>query len=101
MPGGDTLVADLLHRTGFVQLSASRGMRQADVMPLEIMLADPPRVIFAAGDPRTNEDRMLSHPALEALDDTSRLRFDRSLLWCGGPTIIRAAERLADVRKSL
>jgi len=101
VPGADTLVADLLRRTGFVQLSANRGMRQADVLPLEKLLADPPRVIFAAGDPRTNEDRMLSHPALDALDHTKRERFDRSLLWCGGPTIIRAAERLAQVRRSL
>lgn len=101
VPGGDTLVADLLRRTGFVQLSAARGMRQADVLPLEVMLADPPRVILAAGDPHSNEDRMLSHPALAAFKDTRREPFDRSLLWCGGPTIIRAAERLAEVRKRL
>ena len=74
---------------------------EADALPIEAMLADPPQVIFSAGDPRSNEDRMLSHPALEALDQTSRERFDRSLLWCGGPTIIRAAERLNAVRNSL
>ncbi|MCB2075346.1 MAG: ABC transporter substrate-binding protein [Novosphingobium sp.] len=101
VPGRKTLVADMLERTGFAHLSATRGMRQADVLPLEAMLADPPQVIFSAGDPRSNEDRMLSHPALEALDQTSRERFDRSLLWCGGPTIIRAAERLNAVRNSL
>ncbi len=101
VPGGDTLIADLLRRTGFASLSASRGMRQADVLPLEQLLADPPRLILAAGDPRASEDRMLSHPALEALAGTRRERFDRSLLWCGGPTIIRAAQRLADIRRSL
>jgi iron complex transport system substrate-binding protein len=44
---------------------------------------------------------MLAHPALGALADTRRERFDRSLLWCGGPTIIRAAERLGALREQL
>ncbi len=101
VPGGDTLIADLLRRTGFVLLSAERGMRQAQTLPLEALLADPPRVILAAGDPRSGEDRMLAHPALEALKDTRREAFDRSLLWCGGPSILRAADRLARVRASL
>lgn len=101
VPGDASLIADLLHRTGFRNLAAARGLGQADVLPLEAMLADPPQVIFAAGDPRSNEDRMLAHPALDALKQTRRVRFDRSLLWCGGPTIVRAAERLAEVRRSL
>jgi len=98
VPGKDTLIVDLLRRTGFASLSASRGFRQADYLPLEILLADPPELILAAGDPRANEDRLLSHPALDALKDTRRERLDRVLLWCGGPTIIRAAQRLAEVR---
>lgn len=101
VPGGDTLIAELLRRTGFTSFSAARGMKQADVLPLEAMLADPPVVILTAGEPRANEDRLLAHPALAALKDTRRERFDPSLLWCGGPTIIRAAERLAAVRRSL
>ena len=101
VPGGDTLIAELLRRTGFTSFSAMRGMKQADVLPLEAMLADPPDVILTAGEPRANEDRLLAHPALAALKDTRRERFDPSLLWCGGPTIIRAAQRLAAVRRSL
>ena len=73
-------------------------MKQADVLPLEAMLADPPQVILAAGNVLGNEDRLLAHPALAALQGTRRERFDPALLWCGGPTIIRAAERLAAVR---
>ncbi len=98
VPGGDTLIAELLARTGFTSFSAARGMRQADVLPLEMLLADPPALVLAAGDPRSGEDRMLAHPALAGLTHTRRERFDPSLLWCGGPTIIRAAERLAAVR---
>ncbi len=98
VPGRDALVSDLLARTGFASHSAARGLRQADYLPLEEMLADPPQVILTAGTPGDGEDRMLSHPALRALDSTRRVRFDPSLLYCGGPTIIRAVRRLAEVR---
>lgn len=101
VPGSGTLIADLLRRTGFRQLSAVRGMRQGEILPLELMLADPPQVILATGNPLSNEDRALSHPALRALRGTRRERLDPSLLWCGGPTIVRAAGRLAQVRRSV
>ncbi len=101
VPGPATLIGDLLRRTGFRNLSAARGMKQADVLALEEMLADPPQVILAAGNPLGNEDRLLAHPALAALKGTRRERFDHRLLWCGGGTIIRAAERLAEVRRQV
>lgn len=101
VPGADTLVSELLGRTGFASQSAALGLRQADYLPLERVLADPPRVILAAGDPRASEDRMLAHPALSRLADTRRERLDPALLWCGGPTIPRLAERLAEVRRGL
>lgn len=97
VPGDQTLIADLLRRTGFANAAAARGLGQADFLPLERVLADPPRVILAAGD-GSGEDRLLNHPALAGLTGTHRARFDSSLLWCGGPTIIRAAARLAQVR---
>lgn len=101
VPGPETLIADLLHRTGFASASALRGLGQADLLPLEQVLAAPPQVILAAGNPAGNEDRQLRHPALARLAATRRERLDPALLWCGGPTIIRAAERLAQIRRSL
>lgn len=101
VPGEGTLIADLMRRTGLANHSAARGLGQAEQLPLEEMLADPPRLILAAGDVHAGEDRMLAHPALARLPGTTRARFDPSLLWCGGPTIPRAAERLAAVRRGL
>jgi iron complex transport system substrate-binding protein len=98
--GEGTLVSDLLARTGFSNMAAARGLGQANYLPLETMLADPPRVIFASGDPRSNEDRLLGHPALGGLKDTRRVTYDSSLLWCGGPTIPKAVARMAEVRAS-
>ncbi len=101
VPGEGTLIADLLQRTGFTNFSAARGMRQADLLPLERMLADPPRVIMTTGDPRAESDRLLRHPALAALAGTRREQLASSLLWCGGPTVIKAAARLAEIRKAV
>lgn len=101
VPGKATLIADLLRRTGFASLSAARGMGQAEILPLERMLADPPRVILAAGHDGSQEDRLLSHPALAALHGTRREALDPALLWCGGPTVIRAAARLAQIRRGV
>jgi len=99
--GDSTLVADLLRRTGFTNAAAARGLRQADYLPLEAMLANPPQVIFAVGSDNAEEDRLLSHPALRGLTGTRRVPLDGALLWCGGPTIVRAAERLGAVRRGL
>lgn len=104
VPGDGTLIADLLRRTGFSNFSAARGMQQADLLPLERMLADPPRVILTAGasaETGGGDDRILSHPALTALKGTARARIDPVLLYCGGPTIIRAAQTLAKIRRGI
>ena len=99
VPGPHSLIADLLGRTGFASFSAQRGMAQSQILPLERVLADPPGVILAAG--HSEQDRLLAHPALAGLAPTRRFAFDPSLEWCGGPTIIRAAQRLALVRRAL
>ncbi|MFT4027304.1 MAG: ABC transporter substrate-binding protein [Novosphingobium sp.] len=101
VPGEGTLITDLLGRTGFSNYSAALGMRQADLLPLERMLAQPPRVILAAGSPTAEADRLLRHPALGALQGTRREAFPSTLLWCGGPTVIKAAARLKAIREGL
>jgi iron complex transport system substrate-binding protein len=91
--GPDSLIAELLVRTGFASHAAARGLGQGDYLPLEAVLADPPDLILAAGS-----ERALAHPALSALPHTASHKLDPSLLFCGGPTIIRAVERLAEIR---
>lgn len=101
VPGQDTMISQLLARTGFANAAGAMGLKQADLLPLERVLAAPPQLILTAGNLHGNEDRMLRHPALAGLAGTARARLDPSLLWCGGPTIIRAAERLAQVRRTM
>ena len=104
VPGGNTLITELLARTGFASFSAAMGMRQAEILGLEPLLAAPPRVILVAGGDihqGPGEDRLLAHPALAHLRGVRRFAFAPRLDWCGGPTIIEAAARLGAVRRAV
>ncbi len=94
--GRDTLIGDLLTRTGFANSPARQGYGQADIYPIERLLAAPPRVILTVGD-----DRMLHHPALRALSNTAHVALPTGLISCGGPTIIPAVAQLARIRRAL
>ena len=94
VPGEETLAARLLAHTGFASHSAARGLGQGAYLPLEQVLADPPELVIAAGG-----ERMLTHPALRGLAGVRHEALDPTLLFCGGPTLIRAAERLAEIRR--
>jgi iron complex transport system substrate-binding protein len=96
VPGSRTLVADLLGNGGFISQSAARGLRQGAYLPLEQVLADPPRLVIAAGD-----ERMQRHPALRRLRGVRYASLEPNLLYCGGPTIPRLAARLAALRDTL
>jgi iron complex transport system substrate-binding protein len=95
VPGEGTLAAELLAHTGFASHSAARGLGQGTYLPLEEVLADPPRVILSVGG-----ERAQAHPALRSLD-ARRAELDPALLYCGGPTIPKLAKRLAEVRDTL
>lgn len=96
VPGSDTLVAHLLSNSGFASQSAERGLGEGAYVPLEQVLANPPRLVIAAGD-----ERMEHHPALRQLKGVSYAAIAPNLLYCGGPTIPRLAERLAELRDSM
>lgn len=96
VPGPQTLVAQLLANSGFVSQSAARGLGQGAYVPLEEVLANPPRLVIAAGG-----ERMEQHPALRHLRGVRYAAIEPNLLYCGGPTIPRLAKRLAALRDSL
>ena len=96
VPGPQSLAHALLERAGFTSLSAARGLGQGAHVPLERVLADPPDIVIAAGG-----GRMLGHPVLRSLPDMPRTTLDPTLLYCAGPTIPRALERLRAIRRSV
>jgi iron complex transport system substrate-binding protein len=96
VPGPETLVAELLHNSGFASQSAARGLGQGAYLSLEQVLADPPRLVIAAGG-----ERMQRHPVLRALPGVRYASLGPNLLFCGGPTIPRLAGRLAELRDAI
>lgn len=94
--GEAALVSDLLRRAGLSSHSAARGLGQADFLPLEQVVADPPALLLVAGDSAAQR-----HPVLARVAGVRVERFDPSLLYCGGPTMPKAMARLAEVRTAL
>lgn len=95
VPGEATLVSALMRHAGFASQSAALGMGQAEYLSLEQVLANPPDLLLVAGDAPAQR-----HPALQQLHGTRIASLDPSLIYCGGPSMIRAAERLAAIRDS-
>lgn len=93
--GQGSLAHALLIQAGFSSLSAARGLGQGAHLPLEHVLAEPPQVVITAGG-----GRMQQHPALGAIPGMQHHLFDPTLLYCGGPTIPRALDRLTEIRRS-
>lgn len=92
--GEQTLIAELLREQGFASHAAKRGLRQADGVHLENILADPPGVLLIAGDAAGQR-----HPLMkDAFKHMLVADFDPSLIYCGGPTIPKARVRLRDIR---
>jgi iron complex transport system substrate-binding protein len=92
--GEQTLIAELLREAGFASDAKRRGLKQADRVSLEAVLADPPQVLLVAGDAAGQRHPVLVQgvPAMEIA------AFDPSLIYCGGPTIPKARARLQAIR---
>ena len=99
VPGSGTLADALMTRAGFRNLSTAYGLKQWDVLPLEYLVAKPPRVLLSVGRAETGGDRLTGHPALARLARRITVAaYPSRLLNCGGPTIIAAMARLRAIR---
>jgi iron complex transport system substrate-binding protein len=98
-----TLVDEMMRRAGFINAASRYGLKATQDVPLEQVLADPPDVLLAGqGHPGapTWADRVLRHPALQALSGrVYRASFPQRLMFCGGPVLIETAAMLARARE--
>lgn len=97
--GSGTLLDELLTRAGFRNAAADYGLAFTGTLPIETIAAHPPHVIFAPDAARTAQLRRRVLGATGAR--VTEAAFPRKLVNCGGPTIIPALERLAEVRRQL
>ncbi len=102
--GRGTLVDELMRRTGFDNVARRYGLTRTGDVPLERLLADPPQVLLSgrvAPDQPAWADRVLSHPALSALKQRIKVEtFPETLMDCGGPTLVREVQALAQAREN-
>ena len=103
--GEATLANALIRNAGMTNHSRAYGFGQWGMVSMEQLVAQPPALILLGGadaDAGANGARMLVHPALRSLVRRIAVRpFPSRLFRCGGPTIIEAAPRLAQIRRSL
>lgn len=109
VPGDTTMISELMTASGFTNHTSDNGMAQADFLSLESLLVNPPDVLLIAGEASSkshggndeenwNQNHAQNHKVLNQMVDTHIASFDPSLLYCAGPTIIRAVERFEAIR---
>lgn len=101
--GKGTLQDELLTRHGFHNASAAYGLSSWGVLPLEILIRNPPQIIFMPTSGNGNDERALKARAqlLRRVGDNTRIvDFPDKLLFCGGPTIIKISLILAETREA-
>ncbi|WP_019369665.1 ABC transporter substrate-binding protein [Sphingomonas sp. HT-1] len=103
--GSQTLLDDMMVRTGFTNQAARYGLVHTGQLPMERVIADPPRVMLAPDGAGHDSDsraaalrkRVIAETGLSVL----QARFPRHLVNCGGPVIPAAMTRLAAIRRSV
>ncbi len=99
VPGAGTLADDLLRAAGFRNASADYGLNQWDVLPIEYLVARPPRLLLS--DPAAAAgNRINGHPVLAQVR-MQRAAFPERLLRCAGPVLIPALAQLRAARAQL
>ena len=102
VPGAGTLPDELLRRAGFSNSSAAYGLAQWDILPLEYLVARPPRVLLSTGLADVGGERLARHRAVRRLGARITLApFAARLMNCGGPSIIAAMARLRAIRQNV
>ncbi|MBX7200089.1 MAG: ABC transporter substrate-binding protein [Rhodospirillaceae bacterium] len=103
--GAQSLVGEMLERTGYVNVATRYGLKSWGYLALEPLIADPPEALLAGGvvdGKPTWADRVLHHPALASAGPRmKRITFPDTLFNCGGPVLIQAAQVLAAGRRSI
>jgi len=97
--GSGNLLDELLNRAGFRNAAADYGLAFTGNLPIETIAAHPPSVILTPGPSRTSMLRARVLAATRA--GTIEAAFPRTLVNCGGPTIIPAIARLASIRRQV
>jgi iron complex transport system substrate-binding protein len=102
--GGGNLLDEMMTRAGFSDHAAHYGLQFTGYLPMERVIADPPKVMLVpdtAGRDASSRAAEMRRRALAHLGGVREAAFPRSLVNCGGPVIANAMKRLAQVRREV
>jgi iron complex transport system substrate-binding protein len=103
--GGGNLLDEMMTRAGFSDHAAHYGLQFTGTLPMERVILDPPRVMLVPDALGRDADSRAAQVRARALahlgNRVTEARFPRSLVNCGGPVIVKAMNRLAEVRRGL
>lgn len=94
---GPSLLTQMLTLAGFGDGTQPFGLAYSGALPIEQILTHPPAVILDP-DPDGRGASLRRHVLAKAGYAVAEERFPRTLINCGGPTIIPAMQRLAAIR---
>lgn len=103
--GGKTLLDDLMTSAGFSNQAAHYGLTHTGHLPMERVIAEPPKVMLAPDEPGHDSDSRAASLRARAIAETglpvTQAQFSRTLVNCGGPVIPAALARLAAIRRQI
>lgn len=102
--GAGSLANDILELAGFSNAAIEAGYGSGQKMPLEVLaLTDPDLVITTTPYPGgSRAEDVMQHPVVKAIQDSRATAAVTDHDWvCGTPFVLRAAEQLADLRRSM
>lgn len=103
--GGGTLLDEMMTKAGFSNHAAHYGLTHTGYLPIEHVVADPPRVIIApepkGRDAGSRAAQLRSWAIRRSGADVVQAVFPRELVNCGGPLIAPAMSRLAQIRREV
>ncbi|OYY00129.1 MAG: hypothetical protein B7Y80_08260 [Hyphomicrobium sp. 32-62-53] len=102
--GRGTLPSSVLEAAGLRNLGAELGLEQTAALPLEVLVTSRPDLVVKGRtyDRPALAQEIFVHPALAYLDARSEEAvLPDTYMVCGTPHVLRAVQRLADIRRQL
>lgn len=102
--GAGTVQDELLRRQGFTNASAAYGLKSWDILPIEVLVRNPPDIIFMPPSANGSDGRALDarQKLLRHLRGKVRIvQFPDRLMFCTGPTTVRVAQIFAQAREEM
>ena len=102
--GSKTLVSETITRAGYRNLAVELGISSVSVLPLEVLIKNPPDVLLAPSefDSFALANEVPQHPSIEqAFTETRKMNIADNYWICGTPFVAEVLRKLVEIRAEL